>query len=454
MTTVRASVCRRLGSDVKRAIFEAKTRLLMRRDRAAFDDMLRSERLAPEAARALTLRRSAAIASYAFATSPFYRELYGAAGFTPADLAQPDNFEHLPRITKADLQEHGERILVEGAEQDRALPSRTGGSTGRPLLAYNDAEAPTAALWWRVYSWWGIHPADNAAFIYRQARTGRAKLAYDLEWWPTRHILLDARGTTEASTAAFASEIKRVRPMLLVGYLEGVRALAEYTQEHGNDTSSLRAISVTASVMIPGQRRYVEEVLGAPVFDTYRTAEIPWIAAECTAHSGLHVQSDRRRVDVVDPSGRPTSEVGELLVTDFDNRVFPLIRYAIGDRAAVVGGPCPCGRSLARISAIDGRIADALRTPSGRTVSGGLGGLFNNAAGAVRQFQVHQAADFGVVIRYVPAGDLGAAEDAAEVARRMVSGFLNHEVVVRAEPVSAIESIGGKARLVTSEVPG
>jgi phenylacetate-CoA ligase len=433
-------------------VFEGKARLAMRADRAALADMLRAERLEPDAARALVQTRSSQIAAHAFRTSPFYRSLYEAAGFSEVDVLQPDNFDHLPRITKQDLMDHGDEVLSQPAEKGRALPVRTGGSTGRPLLAYNDGAAPVAALWWRIYSWWGIHPGDNAAFVYRQARKGWQKLAYDVQWWPTRHLLLDARGTTDSSTAAFAAAIERVRPRLLVGYVEGVKDLAEYVQSHNVDTSSISAISVTASTVHPGQRRYIEETLGAAVYDTYRTAEIPWIAAECAVRDGLHVQSDRRRVDVVDADGRATSDTGELLVTDFDNRVFPLVRYAIGDRARKLDGACPCGRSLGRISSIDGRIADALRTPSGRIVSGGLGGLFNGAAGIVRQFQVVQDADFSITIRYVPVGSAVEAEAAAAAAGQMVSGFVGGEVPVRTEAVEAIESLGGKARLVISLV--
>ncbi|HWS50995.1 MAG TPA: hypothetical protein VN241_08295 [Microbacterium sp.] len=440
---------------MKRAIFETKTRLLMRKDRDAFRQMLADERLPPEQARQLTDRRSADIAVHAYRTTPFYREHYSAAGFTESDVARAENFEHLPMLTKAHVQDAGDGLIsTTSAGKDR-LPSRTGGSTGRPLQVYNDRLAPTAALWWRVYSWWGIHPGDDAAFIYRQSRSGTKKLRYDLQWWPTRHLLLDARGATDESIRAFESTMRRVRPRLLVGYVEGVVDYAEFVKREGEAPEGLAAVSVTASMLHPGQREQIESTLHTPVFDTYRSAEIPWIAAECQAHEGLHVLSDRRRVDVVDDAARPAADgsVGEVLVTDFDNHAFPLIRYAIGDRTSVRGGDCRCGRTLKRIDHIEGRIADALRAPSGRAVSGGLGGLFNAWPGVVRQFQIHQAADHAVTIRYVPGTDVQEAAEAARAVCETVAGFLGGEVPVSAEPVGSVESIGGKARLVISDVP-
>lgn len=436
---------------MKRAIFDAKTRVLMRADRAAFADMLRAEREPVETARARSAERSAALASYAFAESEFYRAHYTAAGFSAVDVARPENFPLLPAVTKDDIHEHGERLGARSVPDARRLASRTGGSTGRPLLVYNDDRAPVAALWWRIYSWWGIHPADDSAYIYRRARTGMARVAHALQWWPSRQILLDARGTTREATAEFVRQAQRIRPKLLVGYVEGVRAFAEYARDEGITLPSLRAISVTASVLQPGQRAFIQEVLGTPVYDTYRSAEVPWIAAECRERDGLHVLSDRRRVDVVDAGGVPTTEVGDILVTDLDNRAFPLIRYAIGDRTRVLPGMCACGRTLERIAPIDGRVTDELRTPSGRSFVGGLSGLFNDWRGAVRQFQLHQGPDDVVTIRYVPEGGASAAEEAAAAVARTLRRMLHDEVPVQVEAVEAVESVGGKARLVLAE---
>ena len=111
--------------------------------------------------------------------------------------------------------------------------------------------------------------------------------------------------------------------------------------------------------------------------------------------------------------------------------------------------------TLPRIDPIQGRIVDVLRTPDGTMVTGGLSTLFNDRPTAVTQFQLHQHADYAVTLRYV-AGDSGevasaAAEEVAERVRRMLRGH----VEVRVEPVDRIEHLGGKARLVTSDLtPG
>ncbi|QTV80205.1 phenylacetate--CoA ligase family protein [Microbacterium sp. NIBRBAC000506063] len=434
---------------VKQRIFAMKSRLLMRADRAALRDMLAAERLEPGRARELRDRRSARIARHAFDNFDFYRDKYGAAGFTAADLEDPRNFDALPRLTKDEIADYA--ASVDGTARDR-LPSRTGGSTGRPLLVYNDRQAPVAALWWRIYSWWGVHPGDDAAFIYRQSRTGAKRLLYDLEWWPTRHLLLDARGTTPEARERFVRQVRRTRPALLVGYVEAAYDFAASIAP-SEPLRGLTAVSVTASMLQAGQREFIESRLGAPVFDTYRSAEVPWIAAECAAQDGLHVLSDRRRVDIVGAGDRMLApgQVGDVLVTDLDNRAFPLVRYAIGDRSSVIEGACACGRSLDRITALDGRIADVLRSPSGLVVSGGLGGIFNQWSRTVTSFQIRQGNDYHVDLLYVSRPGEDGAEAASTVAR-MLEGFLGNEVPVTPVAVESIEAVGGKARLVISDV--
>jgi phenylacetate-CoA ligase len=50
----------------------------------------------------------------------------------------------------------------------------------------------------------------------------------------------------------------------------------------------------------------------------------------------------------------PEGEVGEVVVTTF-NRDYPLVRFGTGDLSAMLRGPCPTGRTNARIKGWLGR---------------------------------------------------------------------------------------------------
>lgn len=439
---------------MKRAVFDAKTALLQRRERRTAQSLEANERLDRSALRELQDRRATKLLLHAFRTTDYYRDTFHEAGFTENDLTVAENFVHLPLLTKEQIRDAGAALSSRVVPDRQRLPSRTGGSTGMPLVVYNDDSAPTAAMWWRLYRWWGVHPSDDVAFIYRQARSGVQAAKYALRWWPTRHLLLDARNTTDETIEDFRQQWLRRPPALLVGYVEAVHQFARYVAQSGHKLPAPTAISVTASSLHAGQRRYIEDHLGAPVFDTYRTAEVPWIAAECSAREGLHVQADIRRVDIVTDDGRPCpeGESGSVAVTDLENYAFPLIRYSIGDRGHYLSEPCRCGMSLPRLSPLDGRHADVMHTPSGRIVSGGYGGLFNKWPGLVRQFQIHQAADYSILLRYIPVEGTKGSDSAAQEVAQTLSGFVGGEVPVQVQSVTHIDHIGGKVRLVTSDV--
>jgi phenylacetate-CoA ligase len=81
------------------------------------------------------------------------------------------------------------------------------------------------------------------------------------------------------------------------------------------------------------------------------------------AHDGLHVNEDHFLVEAVDPAtGYPVDDgvAGELVFTTLTKEALPLLRYHCGDIASLHRSPCPCGRTLARMSKVHGRRDDML----------------------------------------------------------------------------------------------
>jgi len=100
--------------------------------------------------------------------------------------------------------------------------------------------------------------------------------------------------------------------------------------------------------------------------DLYTAREVGYIALQCPDHEHYHTQSENLLVEILDESGNPceAGETGRVVVTTLHNYATPLIRYDIGDFAQV-GAPCPCGRGLAVIERILGRVRNMLVPPNG-----------------------------------------------------------------------------------------
>jgi phenylacetate-coenzyme A ligase PaaK-like adenylate-forming protein len=128
---------------------------------------------------------------------------------------------------------------------------------------------------------------------------------------------------------------------------------------------TLRAGIFGAEPWTDALRARIEDLLGLRALDIYGLSEIigPGVAAECLAADGLHVNEDHFLVEAVDPvSGAPVPEgtPGELVFTTVTKQALPLLRYRTGDIAALRRGPCPCGRTLVKMSKITGRKDDML----------------------------------------------------------------------------------------------
>ena len=130
-------------------------------------------------------------------------------------------------------------------------------------------------------------------------------------------------------------------------------------------TPPLRAGLFGAEPWSEELRTTIERLLPLRALDIYGLSEVigPGVATECQEQNGLHVNEDHFIVEAIDPnSGEPVPEgtPGELVFTTPTKEALPLLRYRSGDIASLSYDPCPCGRTLVRMSKVLGRADDMI----------------------------------------------------------------------------------------------
>ena len=98
-------------------------------------------------------------------------------------------------------------------------------------------------------------------------------------------------------------------------------------------------------------------------YDLYAMTEVGIVGSDCPEHRGIHLNEDLAIFEAVDEANRqvpPGSASQKVLVTNLFSYSQPLIRYEISDMLTMAPDPCPCGRSLALVSAIEGGNEDML----------------------------------------------------------------------------------------------
>lgn len=439
---------------MKRLAFRAKTEIVGRSSLRTDREFASAEALSAEQLADLGQARALAHARFAMEHSPFYRDYYTAHGIRLKDLQDPAVLSELPFTDKALVRENFARIATDEATPRSSSVSRTGGSTGLPLRLLRDDRFPARALEWRLFRWWGVDPWANRAIITRHMLTGRAKALHDLQWLPSRRVQLDAYRINDDTAREFARQWNSTQPQVLIGYGGGVLDTLRRLRRLGIELAPPRAVGVTAAPLAPSVRREIEDEVGTPCYDHYRAAEVPWIAGECTHRTGLHVFADVRRVEILDDEDRAVAHgtEGNVVVSDLTNRVFPMIRYRLGDISSLLPDLCGCGRALPRLGVISGRSSDALRLPNGTTIAGALGHIFDDTPYAVRQFEIEQAEDYSVVLRAIPSTEPDALRD-IDAAFAKLRNATQGTVPVELELVDDIPQTGGKMRFIRSAAP-
>lgn len=438
---------------LKSALFGVKARTVRSSAGRFYDELVRNERLAPSRLAAYQDDLAQQIVAFAMQASPYYRDAYGALGIDPGHLADPEEWAKLPILDRSTVKSHSTQFRTAEATPANVRDALTGGSTGEPLRTAHDARVPALALSWRMYSWWGVEPYDDLARIGRWSFGRVAKLKNDLAWWPTRQIYLDAGLISAATMATFHKEVNAVRPRLIEGYVGAMLEFADFLESRNLSIPAPAAVATTAAPLTASARSRLESVFGAPVYDEYRGSEFGWMAGECGQRDGLHIFADVRRIEVVDEAGSVVGpgEVGDLVITDLRNRVFPLIRYRTGDKGILRAEPCACGRSLPLMEQPQGRTTDLIRLPSGAVLAHRLMGMFGSHPEAVRLFQIHQLSDHSITIRVVE-GDDPRAREHIEAAVEALRNRIEHEVPVRIDYLDSLPYTGGKVKYVISDV--
>jgi phenylacetate-CoA ligase len=442
----------------RRVLFPAYESGLRRRHTLAWlADYQRDQWLVPEQIAALQWQRLKRLLEHCHREVPYYQRRWRELGVVPADIRNLDDYAKLPLLTKADIRANFDELQAD-SWRGRLLTKATGGSTGEPMrFGYTrESNDRRTAVMWRGYEWAGSRMGRRTLFLWGGAvgeptRTHQLKDAIYNRLF-ARHVL-NSFHMTEANMAEYADAIDRYRPEIIVAYVGPLVRLAQWLIANKRRIWRPQGIIGAAEALHEFQRKIIEQAFGAPAFNTYGCREFMLIAAECEKRQGLHVNADHLVVELHKPQhAPPDTHTGEVVITDLFNYGMPFLRYANGDMATAATEACSCGRGLPLLTRVDGRVLDAIRTPSGHVLPGEFFPHMLKDVPGVQRFQLVQ--------RQLDRLDLaivrGADFDEASLAyiRREVVKVLGDSVELDCRFVDDIPlTPSGKLRVTVSELP-
>ena len=305
------------------------------------------------------------LANYAYNNSPVYKKRIDEGGFPLSDIKTIDDIVKLPFTTKDDMRDYYPFGLFSMPIKKIAEFHVSSGTTGNPVVSGYSKE--DIDLWSeavaRSIGASGANPGDIIQVAYGYGLfTGGLGLHYGALKFGCP-IMPMSSGQTQRQVKLmndFKPRILACTPSFAMYMSEEARALGFGPKDISWEIGIFGAEPWTIAL-----RDEIDKALGMLATDIYGLSEItgPGVAQECHLRQGLHIWSDVFYPEIINPeTNKPVKdgEVGELVITTLTRTGMPLLRYRTRDLVSLNTAPCACGRTVPRISKIQGRTDDMI----------------------------------------------------------------------------------------------
>ncbi len=322
--------------------------------------------LSTDELRQLQWRRLRRTIQHAYHHVPYYRAKWNALKLHPDQIRTPEDFQHLPLLTKQDVRNHTQELRADDA-RGRTFYRFTSGSTGVPLGIEHDANS-RAAMWaakYRGHRWHGIDVGEKTALVRGAPGKPAALRIKRLQDALMNVLRLFPHEISPQSVTAFYRQLAHWHPRQLEGYPAALHQMAKLLQELELDGRALGCQLVVTGGEAPHdfQRTCLQEVFGCRVADEYGCAEVGILAFECPA-GRRHIPVENVYIETQPGLQGAT----ELVFTGLVNQAMPFIRYQLGDLGILETEPCPCGRVAPTVTKLQGKNVGLVRTMAGRWI--------------------------------------------------------------------------------------
>ena len=314
----------------------------------------------------LQLKKLQRLVRYAGERIPFYHELLNSGVLRDEGISAIEDVRKFPLLSKKFLQDNYDSFLPFGHDKSALEVRTTGGSTGTPLKVYADMDfyARDKANTEHYMEVFGLD-----IFNYRSIRLYGDKIDSDLlergiYWYVVedRKLVMSCYHISKETTKTYVDKINEFKPRYIHTRPSSILPLANYIHSEKYPLKNqIEYIFCDGEYITDGQRDRVENVFGGRLVNIYGHTEGCAVGHPCVFSNELHFMPQVGIVELLDKGGNEVvkeGESGEMVVTGFNNLIFPLIRYRTGDIGILGNQKCKCGRNYKILRSVEGRIQD------------------------------------------------------------------------------------------------
>ncbi len=412
--------------------------------------LLRNQWVPPERLLDIQTVKLRKLLTHAYENVPYYRQVFETAGITPGDIKDPFDLSKLPITTKAQVVTYPPGDLVaRGVDHGKCLSLRTSGSQGMPfeILVRPEEKA-----------WWGLL-AIRTNFANHYHFGQKILIFSDARRIPHNKRMVEYLGLFRKTYTSIYDDLEQqvetaiaLQPHVLRGMPSDLSRFAQAVRKKGITSINPKLIITSAELLDSKTRNFITETFPARLVDCYGSIECGWIAWECPARAGYHLNADCLIVEFIrDGKAVNPGEPGEIVVTNLHSYAMPFIRYSVGDVGIPNNTPCPCGRGLPLMNTVEGRMVDCLTLSNGRTVSPYQLTCLVEQIPGIQRYQIIQTQKDGILVKIIPDGRF--TEQTSQRIIDDLNALLGEKILIHTELVQEIpKDSSGKFRVVKSHL--
>lgn len=333
-----------------------------------------------EANRIMAKHHENEILTYATTFSPFYSQFKGFK-----------SLNDFPIVSKQDLKDHWDEIAVPQLASDPNICTKfTSGSTGTPfkmiLDKYKHARWIAGNKIFRENV--GVKSHEKTVFVsetVKDKNIPQERMDRDNVYYFFLPYLDDA------SLTKFVSELQEQKVRTMTALASIYDAIARWIASGRAPVweGDFLAVFSVSEPLKETTRKIISKYFRCPMYVLYANEENGVLGVEDGSGKGLRANNVDFTLEVLKmDSDEPANdgEIGRLVITDYFNKAFPVIRYENGDLLSVVHNE----DGSMYIKEIVGRLADTLYASDGSIVPYFDGISFMEEFMDIRQFQLIQ----------------------------------------------------------------
>ena len=304
------------------------------------------------------------LVSYVWKNIPFYKKFMRENNIKPSMIKNVSDLKLFPLIDKKIIQENYKEFMPI-IKKKKIYNRTTGGSTGTPLTVYYDFEFLTKD---KANTNYYMNVFGLDIFNYKSIRIYGDYLDNNLIkkniFWKkeNKKLIMSCYHINKKNLMFYVEEFNKFKPVYIHTRPSSILTFAKLIIEYkATIKNNVKYIFCDGEYLTLGQRKIIEKAFRTRVINIYGHTEGCTFAHPCVESNDLHFVPNVGILKLLKKKKKEctkNNEKGELVVTGFNNKILPLIRYRTGDIAINSTSQCKCKRNFRMIKEIEGRKQD------------------------------------------------------------------------------------------------